>query len=320
MRRIWNSNLLSPSLIGFIFNIALWLVLVLIFTTMQLPQNTLFWKSLQNSGHSLGLCLATIITLCTISFRFNSRTSMYWFIAAIMIVLSILIELLQHLLGRGASFRDLVLDAAGVAAGILIVAGFKSKLTSKAKYFMIALGIMILAWSLKIPAKLYIVEQFSPPAPILFNFETVGTAEKIQTYKSEVVISEHAKIWPANNSNNLKVIFSPGRWPSVYFLEPFTDWSNYSLFAFFVFNIQNDSVKMRIKITDDSIGILNESFMTVTAIIPPGYSAVRIPFTDFIKHTYGSGQPTFTEISKITFFLPNPDEPKTLYFDDLRLE
>ncbi|CAN0468920.1 unnamed protein product, partial [Hapterophycus canaliculatus] len=97
--------LLAILIIGIVFS----------FTFLQLPGNTLFWNSLQNSGHAIvfaGLC---VVAMYLLHHLHRKHTLLHIICVGLgLSALGILIEFTQQITGRGASPSDLLMNTAGI--------------------------------------------------------------------------------------------------------------------------------------------------------------------------------------------------------------
>ena len=59
-----------------LINVCVWVVLLLIFTTGQLPgaKSSLFLASLHNAGHGLAMCFAAVLGIVTMSVSYTHLT------------------------------------------------------------------------------------------------------------------------------------------------------------------------------------------------------------------------------------------------------
>jgi len=59
--------------------------------------------------------------------------------------------------------------------------------------------------------------------------------------------------------------------------------------------------------------------MVARKMVTPGHTTLDIPFNELLIESYG-GDPDFSEIQNIVFYLRNPESNVTLYFDNVSLK
>ena len=128
------------------------------FVLLDLPGDTRFWHSLQNSGHGLAFALLTAYTLFALrrDGRWSGRGGMA-LVALALFALGAAIELLQHLGGRDASARDLVMNAAGMLAGASLFLAVSADAAgphrrASRRVWLALPGAAALLWCLRLPA------------------------------------------------------------------------------------------------------------------------------------------------------------------------
>lgn len=302
-----------------LFNISAWLVLLLVFTTVELPGETQFWASLQNSGHGLAMCLAAFLSISTLAWKSPLLTlKIYIIVPVALIVLSILIEAVQHFIGRSASISDIVLDTAGILAGMCFSAVVCVNARGLIKLTYFGLGMLILVFCIRMPVYYFLADRFAPTLPVLADFDNIAARATIQGDRTALTIGDHTNIWPLSTAKSIRVVYSPGRWPFVRIASPAKDWSNYGYLVVDVFNSQNEAVQLNIRVDYQSISPSDRSFVIGRRIVQPGHSTVDVSYTEFSRERYGS-EPNFTQIEGVMLYLSDPKKTQTLYFDNIKL-
>lgn len=306
----------------------IYLAFVVTFALMflQLPGNTLLWRAIQNSGHTLifAILSATVLVLLMKLENIPPKSALILCCSSLF-VLGILIEFGQHLTGRGASVDDLTFNSAGIVVGcglaIFSLPSTKSIFSYINKWLIAIAGGVAIAWSLKWPAIYLFAGLLRPSSPILADFENAGTHHFISGNGSSSNIVTYPS-WKRNPSRSLQVQFDPGRLPSVQFLEPMKNWSDFSQLTFDVFNAAEQPMQISLRIDDQTLGPHNEDHMTVARIVPEGGHHVVINFEDFKADAIQRNRPglaSFKNIRSFMVFVGTTDVRATLYFDNFAL-
>ncbi len=309
----------SIPMVKTLLNAAVWLGMLWVFTRFQLPGNSLFANALQNSGHGLAFFVLTILSMSSLRPSLQKILSSGLFLTLLLFLLGVVIELLQHLSGRGASLPDLVMNASGIVSGGITYYLIRAKLRWTVRLLLAAVAVSSIAWVLHKPAIYVFAELIERPPPMLNDFDAVGSGIKVLPRHAEINIGDHSRMWPTNLSKSVKVSFGQGDYPSIIFQEPPASWCDYDTFVFDVYSPLPEGVNLYIRIDDDSIDYLNHSFMTVRRMIEPGVGQVSIPFDEFANDASERGEPMFNEMSRYQLFTLNNDQSKVLYFDNFRL-
>jgi len=301
-------------------NVILWLFLYWVFTSFNLPYNTLFWNALQNSGHGLVFLLITFIAINTFVRRNSRKPLLLVVILIIVFLLGVLIELAQHYSGRGASSNDLIMNSVGIVIGAALCLQTNGQVKLAERIVLVPLTIVLISWCLHKPAILLVSNLISPSLPVVMNFESIASPYKIHTDKTRVQISEHQPTWPDNNTKSIKVTFSPGRESNFGIMEPPKNWSNYNWLTFRAFSQYATSKKLILRVDDQSIGIPDYSFMTISVNVPTGSSLINVPLEQLASDKRLANKPSLDQITVMYLYIPDNETLTTLYFDDFELK
>jgi len=305
-----------------LFNIIFLSLLLLLFVNFHLPGNTLFWNSLQNSGHTIAFLLATILTLKSIALTKLASTTAYLLALTLLFLIGTLIELVQHLSGRGVSASDLLLNTIGIVIGACFFIASDKRTNAKLslKVSMFILAIVLTGWVMYKPTHYLISNTFAPDIPKLMDFDFIGASAKIRGYGSDIEIATHTEQWPENQSKSAKVTFKPGKWSSMRVLEAAENWNGYEWFTFKVLNKNTTEIKLMIRVDDQSINHVDHSHMSTRRQIPIGTSTVRISFKELAAEAQERGEAKFDQIKRFLVYIPRNKTTTTLYFDDFLIE
>lgn len=251
---------------------------------VDLPRG-LFWSALQNSGHTLVFAVLTLSCLLSIGLRAKTKTlPMPIILSAVAAILlfSCGVEFVQSLIGREASFGDMVLNGAGIVVGTVMYLVYRmGRLYSTAQICLLLLAIVIVGVSFRHPIRYLVAELSRPPLPILANFEHMGASMKVEAvYGATAVIVNNSKKWLSNSTNVLEVHFPPGEWPGFALLELHANWTEYSELYFEVFNTSSNAIEVNLRIHDLFHNNEVNDLYRQRLIINPGIRTVTIAIED----------------------------------------
>lgn len=117
----------------------------------------------------------------------------------------------------------------------------------------------------------------------------------------------------------LKMELYPSEYPGLVFTPPIRDWRGYRLFAFDVFNPQNEPVSFTVRIDDSrhypSYGDRFNKKFTVS----PGAHHVTVPFADL--RTSGTNRPLeMKNIERVFLFVAGPKIRLVFFIDAMQLQ
>ena len=303
-----------------LLNIGIGLVILVVFTTTSLPSGSHFWGSLQDAGHGLAMCFAAFICISTMVWISPQHLKKIFIITPLaLFALGILIEAVQFVIGRGAYANDILLNTAGIVAGLCFSTVFSTKFRSLMKLFWVILGFFLLTWCIHKPAYLVAQRLLSPALPVTENVDQFAENALIEHGYSTYNIGNHQAVWPLSEGNSLRVTYSPSRWSHVRFTLAPEDWSNYSALTREVFNAEADVVRLKVKLDYKTETGLPGANMKARRDLQPGHTSLNMSFEEFAKEVYG-GEPNFANVERMTLYVSNPSSNVTLYFDNLWLQ
>ena len=303
-----------------LLNIGLGLVLLTVFTTTTLPGKTLFWNTMQNAGHGLAMCFAAFFSISTLAWKSPQHTTKILSTVAIMLFgLGVLIEAVQHIIGRGASGEDILLNSVGIVAGMCLSTASMVKLRFSIKLVSMLLGIVLITWCVRKPAYFLANKWLSPTLPVIANFDHFAADARIGNNNTTSNISNYQSLWPASDGKSLMVTYLPAQWPHVRFEEIAKDWSNYGALAIDVFNSETDEVRLNIRVDYQSTESTDTNSMIARRDLQPGHSNISVPFEELALEVDGNA-PNLTKIMRVILYMASPENNVTLYFDNLRVQ
>lgn len=300
-------------------NLSLWLLILFIFSTLQLPGHTLFWSSVQNSGHGLVMACAAFIGISTIAINSNNRVSTQFFIISILFMLGVLIEAIQHISGRGADINDIVMNAAGLSVGVCFArcAYFDLSQSSTAAHALV--GLLSITYCSWLPIYYFVADRSAPSLPVLANFENIFPKAKIRNYGSKSTVSDYRDRWVESNSKSMLVMFYPGRWPFFDLLEIPHNWSHYNSLSIDVYNTNKNSIPLNIRIDFQYKETSKRAVMVARRIAKQGHSTITVSFKELSTDINNGNISDFQNIVGLVFYVSKVKTTTPLYFDNIIL-
>lgn len=265
------------------------------------------------------MIIAAIFTTATI--KSNSQKTILKVsivVVILLLILSTLIEIIQHFTGRDASITDLFTDVLGIVAGLCVSVSLWAKIRRPLKWGLALTGAVIFLFCFRLPMYYYLADRATPKLPLIANFDSFLSKAKIIKGNADFVIEDHTSFWPSSTNNALSVEFMPARWPYIRITEPTMNWSRYEYVSLDVFNKENTDVRLSIRVDYESIDHPDRSFMTAWRNIPKGHSTVDVSYNELALSHHGD-YPNFSRITGLVFYLSNPNSAVTLYFDNIML-
>lgn len=153
--------------------------------------------------------------------------------------------------------------------------------------------------------------------PFYFDFEHDEELDRLRWECHELYALDSDHVMHGRNSLRLE-IFS-GKYPGLKISKFDPDWSSFRVLHVEIYNPQNDSLRLHIRIDDIRGNQPYADRFNSRLPLPPGWTHFALPLDSLV--TSGTRRRmNLASIEKIDFFISHPDEPVTLFFDHLRLE
>jgi len=287
----------------------------------QLPGRSLFWSSLHNAGHALIFLGFALILALIFHYLIVYQRVVYSVLGSAFISLSFggLVELLQAIVGRDASWGDFQLDAIGTASGISL---YLAMLLKGKKRLLSALTLcVLLSVSMASPIRWRIAEYKRERAlPVLVDFDNDWLNSYVSAKSStELSFPNAPGAWKNNTSLVAKVHFFPGPWPGITLVEVHKDWSAYAALTFDVYNPQANAVRLVVRVHDSKHNNEHSDRFNRTFAIAPGLQRITIPMDD-IRHAPKGRLMEMRHIASVMFYSYKLKEEQILYFDNIALQ
>lgn len=290
---------------------------------VPLPGRSLFWSSLQNSGHCLLFAVLTLLGLLLLPSTRGKQA--IWIratlIASAVLCFGILMEFVQAGFGRSASLADIILDAYGVLAGLLMFASLRIRRCFRAPLMLAAL--LIFVWCFLPPMRFAIARYHLPNVPELARFEAPMAKYKLRaSNNATVTLQSPPDAWNSSSSLVLKTTLGPGIYPGVRLLEPPTDWTGFDYLQFEAFHPGDAPLMLAVRLDDRHDKEPDQQRYTRHIRIAPGVNVVRIPLPDYVETPHLRNESIKLDLSKVTeilVYLSDTSAATTLYFDGFLL-
>lgn len=269
-----------------------------------------FTAALKNWSHVAVFFLASNLLLDLLRDWIGQQRLRLIGIALFCLGVGALIELIQPYFGRDRSLLDLIYDSVGIGAALLFHLAYETR-----KSGLRVLGLAVLIVSTYQPAYFgTMVLARSWAVPYLAGFEHFWEQDFW-------LASEHtqASIETApSGGHRLRVQMAGGAYPGVSFPEMHPDWRGYDALALRVFSSQPHPVKLVIRIHDTQHNNDYADRFNQTILLQPGINDLAISLIN-IATAPKNRRMDLSQIESLMLFTVSPDQPISLYVDQIRL-
>ncbi len=150
-----------------------------------------------------------------------------------------------------------------------------------------------------------------------FDFEHDGELDVIRWECRALysLASDHV----AHGKSSLRLEMFSGKYPGLKISKFDPDWSNFRVVRAEIYNPQNDSLRLHVRIDDMRGDQPYADRFNSRMLLPPGWTHFALPL-DSLVTSDTRRRMNLASIEKMDFFIVHPKEPVTLFFDHLRLE
>ena len=293
-----------------------WRAVLLVFV---LPGSSPVIASLQNSGHALAFALiALLITPLFQRHRLATRVVLA-FVACI--GTGAAVEFVQSYLGRQSSLYDLLLDASGTTAGLLI---YLARQATGGPRRLLGLGFaaVIMIFSFSPPMVWYFaLSKRDQSLPNLVLLEDHFQQRLIDSfYGGHTTIVDKPEEFLTANGKVVKLSVPKGaQWPGFTLVSPPRRWNHWEIFTFDIYSISEETVRLTLRINDSHHDNSGRDRFNTDLVIQPGVNSFEIAIED-IRNGPSHRAMDMLDISKVAFYVDEPENDYTLYFDNLRVQ
>lgn len=235
---------------------------------------------------------------------------------AVCISIGLLAELSQVPGPRNAEVADLLVDGAGIIAGLSLVAALDNSLDfgnspwtrrAVAVASLLALAVIVLPTFWLVAA----IGNRNANVPVLLSFESPLEDELYAGMFTPPPVREKKPEGWATHGSMIGRGTASGRWGTMLALSPHHDWRGYSAISFVVASGNDEPVDVGIMLRANN----KNYYRRATASMDP--QRVRIEFADILAK-----RPDFdlSDVRTLVVSAAEPGEPFEVLFDDFRLE
>ena len=288
---------------------------------LPLPAKSLWWREALNSGHTIIFIVISFVIYSQLRKKAPSLDvrATYFFVLVAGLVFGLVVELVQGLVGREASWDDIYKNLYGLIAGLaLITAGNQKKSCFSKKqifYVLTAIGFVLLgAQPLLQLSGHYMQRANAFPVIVDFNAEWTDSFVRFNRVKMELRSGREV-----DKYHMFRIRFNAGAFPGVSIIEPVPDWSAYSNLRFTVVSEHEKNINLFLRIHDKNHDYNYKDRFNQKLIIRPGSNEVVIPLAEIEKGPL-QRELDLTNIAELILFLGNVEKAKLLEISNIYLD
>jgi hypothetical protein len=276
-------------------------------------------RHFHNFLHVPGLGLVAVLLLAAFPARAGvasgRRARLLLAVFGATVAVGVLVELLQALAGRGASAEDIVRDAAGAAAVVLVVASSGPAVRTGARWFLRGVAVLLVAaFALPMIAALLEERRARGQFPVLADFGRAVELERFEWIHSTPDWSD-----PGAGRRGVRVTLWPERYPG-FALEYFPrDWRGYRHFVFTATNPSAEPLPVTLRVEDMRHNQRYSDRFNARYVLAPGRNEIRVPLAAVELAPAGRAM-DLSRIHRVIIFSANLRAPRELIVESLRLE
>lgn len=297
----------------------------------DLPDNTIIWNEIQNTGHTplfgIVALLLFAISLRIMGNRLIKRQALYAAAFIVACLLGAITEFAQIDGPRDADLWDFLRDAAGAGSFLGIAMYFDSdlrkrwpRMTTRFRKTVLLLSVLVLIGSL-VPLTLCSGSYLhrNSTFPVICDFDSYWGKRFLTTESARLKIVSPPSAMKSAIGEVGQLNLRAGEYPGFGIKEPYPDWMDYRTLRADVYSPLDTAVNIRVRVEDAyHDGDLTDRFNR-TLSIAPGENQIVIPLPDIRLAPDGREMDTGA-IAALHFFAVGLQRPITLYFDNIRLQ
>ena len=305
---------------------------VLIVLFGKLPGNSLFWREVQNSGHTFLFAVAAVLILLLLrdSSVVLRRAPLKLYVVAglIGLLVGVLTEVVQLLIGSDSSPVDVMRDLTGIVGGLGFFASvdktlqphwLKSRQIKKAGLVVMSISVFTAGlFPLAHLSAAYV--QRNEAFPVVFDLKNEWSSSFIEIKNAVVKTSIDQQVSTANNLKRFALVqFKHGIYPGVSMIEPYPDWSLFEALTLEIYSEQAVEFDLVVRVHDKKHNHAYSDRFNKRLIVKAGENHFQIPLHD-IKRAPMGREMDMTRISELVLFAGKPVAPISFYLGAIRLE
>ena len=312
---------------GFIILASVFVIGVFTVVFVQLPGSTLFWREVQNSGHTILFMVMTLVFMMMLrpAVMTDSLYDQYVIYIMILVAVAVLTELGQLLTQRTPSMLDIARNIAGILVGTGIYAIFDTRLFTlwgqRWRIGVLVLTTLVLVLSLTPLLSTALAYQYRNQAfPLISDFQS-GWARKFTSLEQADLtqVSAANETAPAGLDRLSQLELKPGVYPGIAIVEPYPDWTAYTRLVLDLHSPEAVTFDLVIRIHDCRHSHdFYDRFNRVLTVIP-GNNSYQIALSD-IEHAPRSRLMNMKCISGVMLFVSGLEKHLVVHPGVMRLE
>jgi len=272
-------------------------------------------KHLLDLGHVVFFTVLTYVALKRL--QLTKTYQQLLFALLLSFLLGGAIELAQAFLNRYAEWLDLRKDMAGGLSGFLFYQWRNTALTQKRQWLAVLCWLPIVLESQSFILSLYDQYKIHQQVPVLADFENAYEIHRWKTSRPYAISTEHS----IQGEHSLKILLSKERPSGVEYAEFYRDWSTYSEFQLSLYNPQENTLAVTIKITDVEHDQGSQPYsdrFNYHITLKQGWNKITIPLSA-ISSAPKNRLLDLSSISRLQIFSGQLKQPRLLYIDAIQL-
>jgi glycopeptide antibiotics resistance protein len=313
--------------------IGLLIVLAAIFLLVlfgELPDNSLFWQEMQNSGHTLLFAIVAVLILQllrdTTYFSRQTPAKLYVVAGIASLLTGLLIEIMQLMLHSDASKMDVLRDLAGIIAGLGLYAVIDPYLQPNSLKLGKRIGIVILSLCVFVTSLFSLARisvayaQRGEAFPLVVDLTANWSEVFIRTKHATVKIGGDQKLETTDKLRNLvHVHFERARYPGLSMIELYPDWSLFNTLTLDIYSQLPRTFSLVLRIHDQQHDMAYSDRFNRRLTVMAGENHFRIPLHD-IKDAPADREMDMTRVNGLMLFAAKSDTPLNFYLGAIGLE
>lgn len=274
-------------------------------------------NNLWNYGH---IIFFAALVLLILEFRSFVVGRNWLWLALIILVLGIAIELIQKLIGRDFSWSDVAHNLLG--AFLALAWGQRATNHRVLLVGLRVLGVIFIIPALWLSAQLIHAEwQMRAQFPLINSFESAYELRQIVNI-GERVVKRQSSHYFSQGKFSLAVKFTTDTYSGIKWVGRYGDWTPYHYFVADIYSPGVDAFPVVLKIADlqhdQGNNAVDDRFNRRLTLVP-GWNSVRIAISE-IRTAPAKRQMRIHEVSCLELFAVRLPKPQVAYIDNVRLE
>jgi hypothetical protein len=307
--------------------------ILLAVTFWTLPGQTLLWREVQNTGHTLLFGVLAVLALCSYRAVYPAYTHSplrsYLVAGSACLLAGCAVELVQLLAGGDADPGDVLRDLAGILIALCICAAFGPwpvrtgqavrHGTPRTLLLALAAGLTVASsWPLASLVRAY--HQRAQAFPVIVDLAANWSRPFVQLNHARLEQTGDASVCAAPSSAGLvRLQLEPVRFPGISVIEPQPDWSGYDYLVLELYSTQPDPFGLTLRIHDARHDQAYTDRFNRRLTLAPGENRIRIPLAR-VRDAPAGRRMDMTDIAGIMLFAASPGRPLAFCTGVRRLE